>query len=211
MKAGHGLRLVLCVIVAFAGQSAIAASGQELFAKSCVTCHGTNAQGNPALGAPALAGQGAAYLERQLNDFRSGLRGASPRDTYGRQMRAIAVTLPDGKAVASVAAYLASLPAPVLKPAASANLRNGNNFYQGKCGACHGGRAEGIASMSTPRLSSLDGAYLTRQFHAFQQGLRGTSPQDRYGRQMAMMAGTLPKDSDLVDVIAFIHSLGSAK
>jgi cbb3-type cytochrome c oxidase subunit III len=211
MKAGHGLRLLACAIAAFATHPAHAATGKQIFGTTCVACHGASAQGNPSLGAPALAGQSAAYLERQLNDFRSGLRGANPKDSFGGQMRAASATLTDGKAIAAVAAYLASLPAPVVKPAANANLRNGNNFYQGKCGACHGGRAEGIASMSTPRLSGLDAAYITRQFHGFQQGLRGSSPQDRYGRQMAMMAGTLPKESDLADVIAFIHSQGAAK
>lgn len=211
MKTGHGLRLVLCMLVALVARPSSAATGQEIFGATCVACHGAKALGNPAVGAPALAGQSAAYLERQLHDFRSGLRGANPKDPFGNQMRAASAVLADARAIASVAAYLASLPAPVVKPAASANLRNGNNFYQGKCGACHGGRAEGIGSMSTPRLSSLDAAYITRQFHDFQQGIRGSSPQDRYGRQMAMMAGTLPKDSDLADVIAFIHSLGAAK
>lgn len=205
------MRLMLCVLAALVAQSSSAATGKEIFGATCVACHGANALGNPAVGAPALAGQSAAYLERQLNDFRSGLRGANPKDSFGAQMRAASATLSDGKAIAAVAAYLASLPAPAVKPAANADLRNGNNFYQGKCGACHGGRAEGIASMSTPRLSSLDAAYITRQFHAFRQGTRGSNPQDRYGRQMAMMAGTLPKDSDLADVIAFIHSLGAAK
>jgi len=211
MKAGHGLRLLPCAFLLLAAPLAGAATGKQIFATTCVACHGAAALGNPALGAPALAGQGAAYLERQLGDFRSGLRGANPGDTYGKQMRAVSATLSDARDIAAVAAYLASLPPPVVKPAAGANLRNGNNFYQGKCGACHGGRAEGIAAMSTPRLSSLDSAYITRQFHNFQKGLRGSSPNDRYGRQMAMMSGTLPKDSDLADVIAFVHAQGAAK
>ena len=150
MKASHVLRLVLCVIAAFDAGAAGAAPGQEVFGSTCVACHGTGALGNPALGAPALAGQSAAYLERQLNDFRSGLRGAHPQDKFGNQMRATALT--DAAAIRSVAAYLATLPAPVVKPAADADLRNGNNLYQGKCGACHGGRAEGNAALSTPRL-----------------------------------------------------------
>ena len=211
MKAGHGLQRLLCAMAVLATAPAGAESGKEVFARTCAACHGPGALGNPALGAPALAGQSAPYIERQLNDFRSGLRGANPKDTFGGQMRAASAVLVDGKAVAAVAAYLASLPPAVVKPSGGANLRNGNNFYQGKCGACHGGRAEGIAAMSTPRLSSLDAAYLTRQFHDFQQGIRGSDPKDRYGRQMAMMAATLPKDSDLADVIGFIHSLGSAK
>ena len=211
MKARHDLRLVFCTLAALAGSESFAASGKDLYSATCAACHGPNAQGNPAVGSPALAGQSAAYMERQLADFRTGVRGAAPKDTYGNQMRAIAATFGDPAAIKSVTTYLASLPAPVVKPAAGANLRNGNNVYQGKCGACHGGRAEGSAAMSTPRLSSLDAAYVTRQFRNFQHGIRGTSPNDKYGRQMAMMAATLPKEGDLPDVIAFMNALGAQK
>ncbi len=213
MTARHVLRLFLFAIgSAVALPAAAGTGGKELFGRTCVVCHGAGAQGNPALGAPALAGQSAAYLERQLLAFKSGLRGANPQDTFGAQMRAASTALADAPSVASVAAYLAALPAPVVKPAAGANLRNGNNLYQGKCGACHGGRAEGIPAMSTPRLSGLEAAYLERQFRNFQHGVRGASREDKYGRQMAMMSnGTLPTAADVADVIAFMHTLGAAR
>jgi cytochrome c oxidase subunit 2 len=211
MKARHDLRLVFCAFAALSGSESFAATGKDLYVATCAACHGASAQGNPAVGSPALAGQSAAYMERQLADFRSGVRGAAPKDTYGNQMRAIAATFADPAAIKSVTGYVASLPVPVVKPAAGANLRNGNNVYQGKCGACHGGRAEGIAAMSTPRLSSLDAAYMTRQFRNFQHGVRGANPKDKYGRQMAMMAATLPKEGDLADVIAFANALGAQK
>ena len=212
MYAGLPLRYALVAAASMWSASAVsAATPQQLYASTCAACHGPAAHGNPAVGAPALAGQSAAYLERQIADFRSGVRGANPKDTYGAQMRAIAGTLADPAQVKAIAGWLAAQKPPVLKPAANANLRNGNNVYQGKCGACHGGRAEGIPGMSTPRLSSLDSAYLTRQFHNFQQGIRGANPKDTYGRQMAMMSKTLPKDSDLPDLIAFIQAQGAAK
>lgn len=59
----------------------------------CQTCHGERLQGNQSTGAPPLAGQSAAYLLRQLNAFRSGSRGKQPADTYGQQMRGIALGL----------------------------------------------------------------------------------------------------------------------
>ena len=212
MRAGIALRYALVASASmWSASAAAAAPPQQLYASTCAACHGPAAQGNPALGAPALAGQSAAYLERQIANFRAGLRGADPKDTYGAQMRAIAGTLSDPAQVKAIAGWLAAQKTPVLKPSAKADLRNGNNVYQGKCGACHGGRAEGIAGMSTPRLSGLDAAYITRQFHNFQQGIRGTNPKDTYGRQMAMMSKTLPKDSDLPDLIAFIQAQGAAK
>ena len=68
-------------------------------------------EGNPALNAPAIAGQDAAYLERQLRSFRSELRGNHKSDVFGAQMRAAAAaTLVDDASVAKVATYVATLP-----------------------------------------------------------------------------------------------------
>jgi len=158
------------------------------------------------LGAPALAGQGAAYLARQLKHFKTGVRGADPRDTLGVQMKPMAGTLDDA-AISLVANYLSALPPPVPKTAQAGDLKNGNNYYQSRCGACHGGQAEGNPGLNAPGLAALDAAYLKRQYQNFQLGIRGTHPEDTYGRQMKMMATSLPTDKDLDDVIAYIHSL----
>jgi cytochrome c oxidase subunit 2 len=187
-----------------------AASGQQLFA-TCVACHGSKGEGMAATHAPAIAGQDAAYLRRQLQNFRSGVRGVHKDDAYGAQMRATAVTLRDDAAVASVADFVASLPRTTAKPAPGTDLRNGNNLYHGKCGACHGGKAEGNPALFAPRLAGLDATYIKRQYQNFRNGVRGAHPQDRYGRQMAMMANTLPAARDLDDVVAFIHAQGAAK
>ena len=41
------------------------------------------------------------------------------------------------------------------------------------------------------------------QYQNFQQGLRGKHPDDTYGRQMQVMANSLPTEKDLDDVIAY--------
>jgi cytochrome c553 len=198
-------------LVAGLAMTASAVASQQAYA-TCAACHGVRAEGNPGLGAPALAGQQAAYLQRQLLNFRAGLRGTHKDDTYGAQMRAGAqAVLGDDKAIAAVVKYIAALPATTVKPAGKFDARNGNNLYQGKCGACHGGRAEGNAALSAPRLAGLDAAYIKRQFQHFQQGRRGAQPQDRYGRQMALMAGTLASARDLDDVIGHIHAAGATR
>ena len=205
------LRPLLCLAVLLLPLgSLLADDGPALYAQ-CIACHGRKAEGVPSTGAPAIAGQDAAYLLRQLQAFRSGLRGTNPKDTYGAQMRAIALTLRDEAAVTAVAKYVAGLPKTTASGPAKADLRNGNNLYHGKCGACHGGKAEGNAALKAPRLAGLDTTYLQRQFSHFRDGVRGTDPKDVTGRQMAMMAKTLPKDSDLQDVIAFIHAQGDGK
>jgi cytochrome c553 len=72
-------------------------------------CHGARGEGNAALQSPALAARSDWYLVTQLANYKAGLRGADERDTYGAQMRAIAATLPDDKAIADVVAYINTL------------------------------------------------------------------------------------------------------
>jgi cytochrome c oxidase subunit 2 len=190
--------------------ASFAADGEKLFTQ-CVACHGNKGEGNAALNAPAIAGQDAAYLERQLRNFRNRSRGAHKSDALGAQMQAAAAALADDAAVAKVASHVAKFPKTVDAAPARGNLHNGNNLYQGKCGACHGGKAEGNPALKAPRLAGLDAPYLKRQFAHFRDGVRGTDPQDTPGRQMAMMAKTLPAERDLNDIIAFIHSQGRPK
>lgn len=82
--------------------------GRRLYA-GCAACHGERAEGTPALGAPALAWQADWYLYSQLLAFRSGRRGSHPEDTFGAQMRAAVVLLPDDRAVRDVIAHIRSL------------------------------------------------------------------------------------------------------
>ena len=199
--------LLLCcsALAAPTAAAADAARGATLYAP-CAACHGAQALGNPALQAPALAGQDAGYLARQLRNFRAGTRGATDGDTAGATMRSQIAPLPDDAAIDDVAAWLASLPAPRAAAVDGALLRNGSNYYQSKCGACHGARAEGNPALFAPRLAGLDAGYLARQYRNFAAGLRGTDPADRYGRQMRLMATALPAETDLRDVLGFIAS-----
>jgi cytochrome c oxidase subunit 2 len=187
-----------------------AANGQQLYA-ACAACHGQRAEGNAALGAPALAGQSTTYVQRQLRNFRAGMRGVHAKDSYGAQMRAASqATLRDDAAITAVATYVASLPRVAVKPAPKFDARNGNNLYQGKCSACHGGMGEGNEALAAPRLAGLDAAYLKRQYRNFGAGVRGAHAQDKTGRQMALMATMLPNDRDLDDVIGYVHMAGAA-
>ena len=191
--------------------ASLAANGDKLFA-SCISCHGSKAEGSATVSAPALAGQDAAYLERQLRNFRSDRRGTHKSDSLGAQMRGVAAaTFADDAAVTTIATYISALPKTVPAKPASGNLHNGNNLYQGKCGACHGGAAEGNPALKAPRLAGLDATYIKRQFANFRDGMRGTDAQDIPGRQMAMMAKTLSTERDLEDVIAFIQQQSRAK
>jgi len=95
-----------CVSPAFAAGDV--GKGKVLFTV-CASCHGADASGNQALNAPALKGLQGWYIVRQLKNFRAGLRGSDPRDTYGMQMRPMALTLADDQALEDVSAYIVSL------------------------------------------------------------------------------------------------------
>ncbi|TGD75801.1 c-type cytochrome [Mangrovimicrobium sediminis] len=88
------------------------ALGADYYRQLCGACHAAGAVGNKALHSPRLAGSDDWYLQAQLEAFRSGQRGAHPDDRTGRQMRAMAATLPDDQAVRNVVAYLRELAEP---------------------------------------------------------------------------------------------------
>jgi len=82
--------------------------GKALYAV-CSTCHGDSGQGMPDMNGPRLAGREEWYLKRQLQNFKSGVRGRDSRDVYGQQMAPMAQLLQDDQAIADVVAYINSL------------------------------------------------------------------------------------------------------
>jgi len=82
--------------------------GEQLY-NTCVACHGAQAEGQRELDAPSLRHQADWYLLTQLQKFRSGARGADPRDARGQEMAIFAKTLADQQALNDVVAYIYSL------------------------------------------------------------------------------------------------------
>lgn len=105
------LKLTLAATLVCLSTGAMAADaerGKTLYA-TCGACHGPNGEGMQALNAPRLAGQEAWYVIRQLQNFKTGVRGSNPADTFGLQMAPMAQILPDDAAIEDVAAYVQSL------------------------------------------------------------------------------------------------------
>jgi cytochrome c oxidase subunit II len=183
-----------------------AAAGQALYA-ACAACHGASGEGNAALNAPKLAGQGDWYLTRQLVHYKIGARGAHEKDVYGKVMAPMAAILVDDTAMANVAAYIGSLPdEPAAATVTTGNARRGKHRYV-TCAACHGADGGGIEAMNAPRLKGMSDWYLVTQLKNFREGVRGTHPQDMHGSQMALMAAMLNNDQAIADVVAYINSL----
>ncbi len=182
-----------------------ASAGEPLYAV-CSACHGMQAEGNPALNAPKLSGQGDWYLKRQLQYFKSGARGAHEKDAFGKMMAPMAATLVDGAAIDNVVAYIKTLPDKPAPPTVKMNTSNGQHLYV-TCGACHGADGRGIEATNAPRLKGMSDWYMVTQLNNFRHGIRGAHAKDLYGPQMASMAAMLTSDQATNDLVAYINTL----
>ncbi len=183
-----------------------AQAGRATYA-SCSICHGSNAEGGVAMSAPRLTHLEAVYIIAQLQKFKAGIRGGPGSSTSAMQMAGMAATLPSEQAVLDVAAYIDTLEAPASVPTLAGDASVGADYFNQFCGACHGAAAQGIVALNSPRLAGGDDWYLAAQLEAFRSGTRGTHAQDRTGKQMRAMAGLLPDDKTVVDVVVFIRDI----
>ena len=202
-----GITLALGIMTAEnASAAGDPAKGKAAYAV-CAACHGANGMGNKALNAPQIAGQEPWYLERQLNNFKGGIRGADPKDPFGMQMRPMALTLANDQAVSDMAAFLSSMP--VSKSSESTvkgDTSAGKASYM-ICQTCHGPKGGGNRALNSPNLTGLQDWYIVRQLKNFKTGIRGTKSGDLFGMQMRPMAMTLANDAAINNVAAYIATL----
>jgi cytochrome c553 len=169
----------------------------------CGMCHGLDGISRMAK-FPKLAGQKAAYLERQIRDFRDGRRRND-----GGQMAAIATEIAEVQ-IAEVAAYFAGLPWPVAQSAeldAVARGRAEALFNAGDrtagipaCRGCHGsGSISGEERIEGPHLTAQHEDYLARQLRDFRSGARTNDP----GQVMQRAASHL-SDGDIAALALFL-------
>jgi cytochrome c553 len=82
--------------------------GKTLYV-TCMACHGPKGEGNLALKAPPIGRLPDWYIVEQLEKFKSGIRGAHPKDAEGAQMAPMAKLLVDRAAMENVASYIVTL------------------------------------------------------------------------------------------------------
>lgn len=200
----------LAILTLVGGASALSAqdteAGKASFA-TCAACHGANAEGNKALNAPALAGQEAWYLERQLSNFKAGVRGTGS-DAFGAQMAPMAAMLATDADIKNVAAFIAALSPASITHDGGGDAAAGQALY-GTCAACHGVQAEGNAALNAPTLVIQQDWYIVRQLENFKSGARGAHADDAFGAQMRPMAMMLADAAAMKNVAAYIASLGN--
>jgi cytochrome c553 len=179
--------------------------GEALF-DTCEPCHGAEGAGTPELAAPAIAGLPQWYIERQLEKFRDGVRGAHPDDLPGMRMRPMAVTLNKEDDIASVAEYVATLPRVMAPGTLHGNAGVGASTFTTICFVCHGNDAEGNELLGAPPLVAASDWYLLGQLRNFRSGARGADPRDTWGLTMRANAIAL-SDQNMQDVITYIRTL----
>jgi cytochrome c553 len=169
--------IALLVLAESSAQGATNGAAEAIAIRVCAACHGSSGDSiSPFF--PRLAGQSAAYLERQLKTFRDKTRADPPAIGY---MWGMASQL-DDEIIGGLAAYYASQAARPnsVKPGASVAL--GKEIYERgaaanlvpACAGCHGAVAQGSAT--APRLAGQHPEYLIKQLTFFKAKLRSSDP-----------------------------------
>lgn len=174
--------------------------------KLCASCHGFRGEGNQLVNAPALGGQQGWYLERQIANFRKGVRGGANSDTNSQAMALMTRGLDSESSVKDIVAYIATLPVADPDATLQGDVEKGRALYA-TCAACHGPTAEGNEVLNAPALTTLGDWYQLSQLKAFKDGNRGTHPDDTFGQQMRPMASVLVDEQAMRDVVTFIGTL----
>lgn len=190
------------------------AKGKQIYA-TCSACHGLNGEGLQATNSPRLSGLHDWYLISQLEKYRSGLRGANSKNTFGLQMASFAKALDNDQAILDVVAYIGTLTA--VHPKRTENSGDpirGKFLYMDeiRCSQCHGSTGQGLKQpygegSGSPRLSGQHDWYLIRQLQLFKTGIRG-DPKDKFAMEMRVWIKLHVKsDQDINDLAAFLSEI----
>ncbi|MFL2546521.1 MAG: c-type cytochrome [Candidatus Rariloculaceae bacterium] len=172
------------------------------------------------------------HIERQLQNFETGIRGMHAEDLSGRQMALITGMLGNDATIRNVAAYIETLapggplearPNGVLFPlerpfewesqyaeldaAEPGDPAAGQSTFAVTCALCHGANAQGNEVLGGNKLTDLPAYYISRQLQYFRDGIRGAEQGDVLGAQMAAMARILTDDQSIADIFAYIDTL----
>lgn len=168
---------ILCSLSLTAGaadQSAAEQRIEKTVQTVCAACHG--ADGNSAISLnPKLAGQSAAYLNKQLHDFKAGAR-------VNAVMSGMVANLNEDD-MAALADYFAKQTAKLGQAKSNGVGSLGEKIYRGgiaamqvpACAACHGANGAGIP-VRFPRLSGQHADYTYQQLKTFRTGERANAP-----------------------------------
>lgn len=153
-----------------------AQAGKEK-AATCAACHGASGNESVLPNVPKLGGQGERYLLKQLHEIKADMRKVP--------LMAGIVGPMNEQDLADVAAYFASLPAPV-GAVEKSKLELGQQLYRAgdakigvaACSACHSPDGKGNPTAGFPALTGQDTPYVELQLKAFRSGDRNNDQSD---------------------------------
>jgi cytochrome c553 len=153
-----------CFVAPAAASPAELARGEEIVQAKCFICHGAEGESaSPAF--PRLAGQNAAYVKRQLTDYKTGRRKSSTmqpmvEDLNEEDFKALGVFF------ATRPTHAHPVDDPELAAAGRYIYRHGNpDAGVAACASCHGEDAHGTATL--PRLAGQHMQYTVNQLRQF--------------------------------------------
>lgn len=163
----------------------------------CQTCHGEDGN-SAATEIPKLAGQFAAYIQKQVNDFKSGIR----KDPVMSEM---AVTVASDQDLLDIAAYFASQKQ--MKGAEPIHNMAGRARYMGSitgCRTCHGQGGKNLASINpmNPVINGQHKDYLVKQLKNYKNHTRVSES----GAAMSLITGYMT-EKDIEDVASYVSGL----
>lgn len=169
-------------------------------AAMCAACHGDDGNSvNPEW--PKLAGQGEAYLVKQLSNFKTGAR-------KNATMNGMAANLSD-QDMADIAAFFASQKRKVgttdkdLLPVGQKLYRGGNSATGvSACLGCHGPDGAGNPAAKFPSLGGQHAAYVVTQLKSFKDGSRANDPN-----KMMRNITTNMTDAEIKAVADYVQGL----
>ncbi len=155
---------IAAAAAAGAARAADLARAEEIVQGKCFICHGVGGESSSPV-FPRLAGQNAAYVARQLGDYKAGRRKSSTMQPMVEDL--------GPEDFAALGAYFASRPThghPVDDPELALVGRfvyQRGNPYSGvaACATCHGAQAQG--SDTLPRLAGQHAQYTENQLKQF--------------------------------------------
>jgi cytochrome c553 len=170
---GIGCLMLLCLSLPLAAASVVQQEldavvrskpdlnhGEQLFI-ICAACHASNGGGSENGDVPAIAGQHARVIARQLVNYRHARRWDVRMERIADQHH-----LNSTQDLADITGYVASMD---LQPARASGdgtlVGRGADIYSRLCSTCHGPTAGGDNAQSVPRLAGQHYEYLSRQMY----------------------------------------------
>jgi cytochrome c553 len=142
--------------------------GAAQFDHYCVTCHGSQAQGDAGVGIPALAGQRFAYLVRQLANF-----VGEERDSGTMHAVVSQTELREPQTWVDIAAYLNRVPmSNRTQTGDGTRLGLGRGIFHEQCASCHRRDAHGDGDGFVPSLRNQHYHYLVNQLRKLGEAYR---------------------------------------